>query len=592
MKLKSYREYFESIIELNGDYLTEALGNDYLEWSYLRPVFFIASTGTGKSTMFERIIVECIKRKMRVLLLSNRSAIDLAMKKRLAKAIKRTDILDERTNQGLRNLDKLDDYLFIMTYQKLSKLIDNKSSDFHKIFFGLVVCDEIGFISADAQLTNTSKAIKHIVNNYTFSIKCYASATPDPIYQYIYALEENIFKKREYHCTFGNSCHNCGLTKFKSPAICDGKICCNKNFYGVYDCFQLHDPEEKFQPLAYEMLKGYEYLKIHFLHDYEEYVKMIINGVIKNKSVIFFDTIERGKDMHNNLPNSVYIDADTKNIKDSENKNKKEHDYIIDHETFKSDTMLCSSTFDCGINMKYSSGIHNIVISTADRNQFIQMLGRIRVKDGDIVNLYIVDIKIEELKKRLKEVKLKLSAIRKYESNKSTFEDTYYNESIAKFNFHLVQGIFNIRKGEIEFNEAAKIQLVYLEETLENIITEYENGEKQSYLKNVLKWLDRDDYSEDKWINFKSSDELHSDFIEYLKKMDGKRFDKKDDYNNFRIELQTLFNKSIFSKNVQVREKDLWGVEKINKLLKQEGFNYMLEKIDNCLVFHGIKTMN
>lgn len=591
----NYNDAFKKVITLSGDYLSTAINDKYLDWSYITPVFLAASTGTGKTTLFEELIEKSAKAKrdLTILILSNRSAIDLAFKKRLLKRKKRKDILDLYTNVGLSKLYDFGGGLFIMTYQKLSKLIDDNNSDFHNFHFDLVICDEIGFIYDDSLLMNTGKIITYIVEHFSTSVRCYASATPEPVYKYIYNLENYYYKNRKYNCSFGSSCHSCSLTKLSGRIICYGKSCIDKCSYGIYDGIAFHDPEKDFNPMIYKMVKGYGYIRLHFVQSYDEIIKMIKDGKLKFKSVVFFDTKVNGENMEGDLPNSIYIDANTKYIRNVKDKRKETYDYIIENETFEQNVLLCSTAFDCGINLKYSSGIHNIVISTADPNQFKQMLGRIRVKEGDIVNLFIVDMGIKELKNRLEVVKRKLSAVHNFHKNKSEFLENYYNDSTSKFKYPLVQGIFYIKSDGIEFNEAAEMHLSYLKEILENIITEYESGDKQAYIKNVLKWLEREnDYSEDKWVNYRSSDELRAEFIEFLQKMNGKKFVKKDDnYIKFRIEFQILFNKLVLGKNITITEEDkkhIWGDKIINRVLAEEGFNFMLEKIDDYIIFKSI----
>ncbi len=590
-----YGDTIKTIITLDKDYLSAAIDEKaFLDWSYISPVFLYAATGTGKTTLFEDIAITLIKNKLRVLVLSNRSAVDLAFKRRLLKKMNKTYILDRHTSIGLNDLTELDDYLFVMTYQRLSKLIDDNNSEFHKIHFDLVICDEIAFIYDDAMLINTSKIISYIVEHFSFSVRCYASATPDPTFKYIYDLENYYYNKREYYCVLGRSCHGCSLTKLNGLVICDGKSCINKCRWATNDVPTYHDTEKKFYPIVYKMVKGYGYVRLHFLNNYDEIVKMIKDGKLKFKVIIFFDTKNNGKTMESDLPDAIYIDASTKylNAKDI---HKETYDYIIEHETFKQKVLLCSTTFDCGINLKYNTGIHNIVISTADPNKFKQMLGRIRVNKGDIVDLYIVDMSINDLKDQLEVVKRKLGAINNYYKNKRKFADDYFNDSTSKYKYPLVQGTFYVKINGIEFNEASEIHLSYLKEVLENIITGYKNGDRQAYIKNVLKWLGReDDYSEDKWVNYRSSDELYVEFIEFLQKYDGTRFIKNDgNFMKFRIEFQTLFNKLVLGKNISISEDDkkhIWGDKIINNHLASRGFNFMLEKNEDYILFRRISS--
>lgn len=593
VRSNNYKDYFDTIIKLKGRYLKNAIGDTYKNWSYLRPAFFAASTGTGKSHLFEtEIIKECIRMKVKVLYLNNRSADDTAGKRRLAKEIN-PDILENYTNKGLGNENKIGDYVYVMTYQKLATLMNDKA--FNEIEFKIIIANEIEYVTDDSLFSHISyDVLKYIVRHFSESIRCYLSATPDPAFRLAYMLEKANYYKRTYNCSPGRSCHNCHLTRFVSEITCDRKRCLSK-LYDLSFEYSLFDHDEEFNPICYEMIKPYDYLKIYGLSSYNEFSKMLRDGKIKGKSIVFVNSKDLGKEQHKEIPNSVYIDADTKYISYRSNpekvKNKKARDTLIMNETISENVLIATQALYTGINL-HSKEFSNIVISSTDPNQLKQMLGRIRVKEGDTVNMYVVDVSEKDLKIWLNDINRKQKAICLYEKHIKKFEQNYYNGGTnSEFNFHTVCGFFYVKNGKIGYNYAAKVQLEYLKESLEEILDKMKNGDKIQYLRTVLKWLDKENELDDiTWINYTSKQDFNNELVRFLDKETDQIHYKKDeeDFVSFRTRFQELYYLAIEDSSRKVRREDLWSCKKVNEKLEECGLNYTLENGDGYLVFRKL----
>lgn len=595
MRFKNYKEYVDNIIKLEGVYLSSTIGKAYENWSYLRPVYFATSTGTGKSKMFEEIIIkECIKRRVKVLYLNNRSADDTAGKRRLAKEID-PGILERFTNKGLSDLYQIGDYVYVMTYQKLATLMNNQA--FNEVEFKIIIANEAEYFTDDSLFSHTSyNVLEYIVEHFSESIRCYLSATPEPAFSLIYKLEKVNYYKRSYNCSPGRSCHNCHLTQFSSDMTCDRKKCLGK-LYGLSYEYKLFDSDEEFNPICYEMIKPYDYLKIYGLSSYNDYSKMQKDGKINGKSIVFVNRKDLGKELHKDIPDSVYIDAETKYISDrsipEKVKNKEASDTLIMTETINENVLIATQALYTGINL-HSKEFSNIVISSTDPNLLKQMLGRIRVKEGDTVNLYIVDVSEKDLNIWLKDIDRKQKAISLYEENIKKFEQYYYNGGTeSEYNFHTVCGFFYVKNGKIGYNYAAKVQLEYLKESLEDILDKMENGGKNPYLGTVLKWLGKENEFEDiTWINYISKQDLKNTLIHFLDKETNQIHYKKDedDFISFRTRFQELYYLAIEGSNRKVRREDLWGSKKVSEKLEECGLYYTLENGDGYLAFRKLNS--
>ena len=73
-------------------FIAESIGNQYMEWNALDPVFIDAPTGTRKTTfVYEKIIPGAIGQGRTVLLVSNRIAVSSQQKRKIFELLKRYD---------------------------------------------------------------------------------------------------------------------------------------------------------------------------------------------------------------------------------------------------------------------------------------------------------------------------------------------------------------------------------------------------------------------------------------------------------------------------------------------------------------------
>lgn len=79
-------------INMEKAFIAESIGNQYMEWNALDPVFIDAPTGTRKTTfVYEKIIPDAIGQGRTVLLVSNRIAVSAQQKRKIFELLKRYD---------------------------------------------------------------------------------------------------------------------------------------------------------------------------------------------------------------------------------------------------------------------------------------------------------------------------------------------------------------------------------------------------------------------------------------------------------------------------------------------------------------------
>lgn len=96
----------------------------------------------------------------------------------------------------------------------------------------------------------------------------------------------------------------------------------------------------------------------------------------------------------NDLAFSQFVDSNAKQRKNSPLKE------LVERDTFSCKVLIATSVIDNGINIEKPE-VKNIVISAIDKTTFLQMLGRLRVKDRSLfakkITLYIMSHSLKEL---------------------------------------------------------------------------------------------------------------------------------------------------------------------------------------------------
>ena len=72
----------------------------------------------------------------------------------------------------------------------------------------------------------------------------------------------------------------------------------------------------------------------------------------------------------------------------------------MENEKFSPQVLISTSVLDNGINIKDRT-VKNVVVDVFDKTEMIQMLGRIRVEQGQTINLYLRNYSVEDIRKFL-----------------------------------------------------------------------------------------------------------------------------------------------------------------------------------------------
>lgn len=291
------------------------------------PVLLQAGTGAGKTTAILDVLVPFAQEQgKRVLFVSSRCAINLQVKRRLAKNLGAEEILTDYSDEGLRKLETIGP-VTILTYHTLWNRMNTAGDGLRNVDF--LVFDEVHALVLDASFVRfTGQLLEQIPWFFSQTARIYLSATPDPILSKL-AFEE------------GSS----GLTAFQW-----------KPDYSAY---------------ALYFYSGQDDLLTHLR-------KLPHEG----KCLLFVDSIKEGNIFRSQLPDSQLITAETRR-QDPDRWNR-----LISDPVLPTQFTIATSTLDAGVSL-VDPDLHHIVCCGLDFAALVQQAGRKRLKSGEAINLYI-----------------------------------------------------------------------------------------------------------------------------------------------------------------------------------------------------------
>ncbi len=477
------------------EYISDKIGEEYMNWEDRNIIFITAPTGSGKSYFILHIFLKWIVRNnLKMLYLVNRKILKEQLEEELHGEVEDEIYQEFGIEKGLRN------HITITTYQNIENGLKGKKyleANYFIQGFQCVVCDECHYFYSDSNF-NTNTEISYLFLRKVFNnrIQIYISATPDKI-------RENM--------------HTYTVEEIESFA---GQMPGNVLFKRASN-----------RTKEYSVKNSYDYIEISIFERIGDLIGIVRRNVNveKEKWLIFVDSIDLGKDLKNELLNgtSTEEDSDKNEYKISDNEvifldahYEKETETAesveeIAREKISSKKIIISTAvMDNGISI-HDRALRNIVILADTKETFIQMLGRKR-KDGKKVNLYICKQDIRHFERRKKHVEKVLEYCNKYWN-----ELAYINEPYIFMN---VEGkVFKKRYIEIkdenvsiDYNICLANQQAILNELLTNPISAkyirefcysldgllipnmfsiLRSCELKSFYKNIIKDLENDEYA-------------------------------------------------------------------------------------------------
>lgn len=444
---------------------TKITERDISSWNPSAPVIISAPTGSGKNTFIQTTLLEHavanrnIDENDCILVLSNRIALSRQSKRRFAEKV-----VEYTGNYGcLERLDTLytaegsDKLCFNfgpVTVCSYHQLWERKLFSHHH--YKYVVCDECHFFTSDSTFNpNTDAILRYIVEECQSAIRIYMSATIDtviePILREEYRIvEQNIRKEKEYlDRKYGNP-----IARFNAQV--DPYYVFNNPTY----LLRRYKEEHPLAVYLYYMHRTYSQIKkVYYFTYFREMIdKVLADEDSSHKWLFFVSDSKSGERIASEVVTkgrkSTFL---SRRRVDEMEDIKKAYDAIIANESFKDDVLVTTALLDNGINLKTTQNgdkVRGVVIDVFKKDQFIQMLGRVRADSKGQFNLFVRKMTKDEL--RIKMSRILDDLIRRLRTDQESVETKkrFYDKETFRFT--------SDEEGFFTYNQLSILQLCHL----------------------------------------------------------------------------------------------------------------------------------
>lgn len=364
--------------ELKKGYISDLLISELPKFNKYRAIILSTQPGSGKTTFFEKTTpaFALSNKKGKVIIVSNRIAQDIAIKKRIAKKL---GIYNDYNDAAIHQMTDFGNIIFL-TYQQLKIRIRDGTINDKGIAFA--VFDEVHYFTSDATFSKDNGwLLLQLPKIFSNTVRIYITATVKEVLPYICLSECNPFaisrwKKRWLQDSYYNKIYN------------DIAVISEQEKYELLleEQFAYNEPT----PILYEQMPDFSHIKLRFYKDNEDIEDMLMQ--VEGKAIIFVNTKERGQALHQQFPDSEYMDAETKV------KNPEFLGDLVQKEVFDKKFLITTSVFENGCNIK-DDEVKTIVIENISPTSIIQMVGRRRkCHPTDTFSLYLKIPTVEHLR--------------------------------------------------------------------------------------------------------------------------------------------------------------------------------------------------
>lgn len=383
------------------------------------PILIKAPTGTGKTYFIEKVLTEIAKQNRGcVLMFVNRTALVRQILNDSCKLSLGYSYSSDSMN-GINQINNL----IVLTYQQfagdLNTVLNNLMLPQNIQY---VVMDEAHFFTADASFNyQTCNILENILTYSYYKQRIYMSATPENV-KNIIAYEENVAQN---NCYFSRLCYlassermpliQAGIIKSTDPITPNELSATYVKHKCEMDVLYKNLPKEiheySFSPRTY-------YANVKFFSCWETIIEAITSQDSDEKWLIFVANKDDGTFLNKKLNKiSAFVNA----VKGSRILEQLEQTAKI-----KNRVLISTSVLDNGVNIK-NDNLHNVVIDSTDYVEFMQMLGRKRVKDNEAINIYVHNKTSFDFESYCKSIEVRITAINSFEKDPYAFIEEQYD---------------------------------------------------------------------------------------------------------------------------------------------------------------------
>ncbi|GEM_PF-6986761 len=496
------------------------------QWSAQTPVFISAQTGAGKSTLILDELLPIMKeREKRIVILCSRTVLAEQLKRNVAGRELpdiHPELLEAMVKYGNRSQWGAVD---VFTYQEIAMRMHDAEFCKKFKFYGAVVLDEVHFFVEDAVFNvHTSSILDFVMDHSKRAVRVYLTATPESVADLV--IEEEMKRISQYS----------GSKYFQ---------------HGV--------PVKRV--LFYNFRRDYSYVKPHFFHAWDTLIDEINLKESDERWLIFVAKKDEGKLLAEKFgeERALFVDAELKNGALAE-----EIASMTENNKFIPQILIVTKFLDVGVDL-WDSKLKNVVISTFSKTNFIQSLGRKRIKKGEEVNLYVRIPSIDELQNSIKGSGYRLSMFYK---GKEMMADK--NRVITD-----IPAPFFLVNGTMKFNTLYEHATLEARRTTERLLSASFNNTgnpSKALAIEYLSWIEIDDaYDESQWIGMPPTDAqtLIQEFIQPWYNIEL----SKDEFEQFK-DTFTKFVKTKFPGQFPIRPGRPMGTNRTREFFNLLGIPY------------------
>lgn len=371
-----------NIMHLEGKYISDSLTLGFLQEQFKRRLedrhcmgmhrcFLVkAQMGKGKTTWVHEIVrLVMIRynkrwcRKNKVLFLCNRNALSM---QQIREAVKFANPYGKVSGVPKDCSEYVVGSIHLMTYHRYYELLKKYGSEYFSAF-RIVVADEAHFFVADAEFNpDTFEILKSIPIVFAYALRIYMTATPEDVLDPIYYVE--------WMNTEGEYAPD------KCKAQCDYKgnfLTDEDNTLPKLDVFSF--------PYSFSFINSLGYFQSE---------KGLLDRIISNNSddkwIIFVTGKKSGKELYDRLINqkinTLYLDGESRSSSDINVRQAWER-LVQEGKLTGLRVLICTKVLDNGFSI-VDSDVKHVVIYTNNKTEFLQELGRIRMTEGQKINVY------------------------------------------------------------------------------------------------------------------------------------------------------------------------------------------------------------
>ncbi|MBQ6825943.1 MAG: DEAD/DEAH box helicase family protein [Clostridia bacterium] len=512
-----------------NEWVSDVIGDDFKKWrtkdkssnfgSYPTKVFIEAPTGSGKTYfIINKLLPFAAEQGRNILYLGNRTVLEKQVKKHIGSVYYETyDENKEITKFDIFFTQNKIASITVMNYQAIIGALKKGLPAHISGKYYYVIFDEVHFFLEDALFNPmTFYCYDTLFRNFYDSVKIFISATIKETKTLIDSLKPEDYREER-------------LGIEKNLIREDIKTYFVNSNVKKYVPYYFKEEAEILEAIKRNLFKDKWLIFVHS----KQYGKQLQTKIESIISVLYSnirDEIHTHKRMMEKKLNREEIIKEKRNIAkleeeekrirkckvafvNADNKYNKTMSNIINNSKYNETILITTKVLDNGVNIK-DTAVKHIVIPFSYRVEFLQMLGRKRIENNEVVNLYVQYPSSSDIYSKSKYIKRLFEKFNKVNELVERFEHLYeyrINNQISqqidsefkKANEQMtaimqdfwnedksVQNLFYIDKyRNLRCNPFSTFQLIILENFYTNLDNDFKNIGYTAVNQKIEKWL-------------------------------------------------------------------------------------------------------